>query len=133
MRVDLFRQIARQLMREHGLYEKGWRYETDKSQIVGRLGQCRYGSKKIRVSLWVIRLNRQKWAIDILKHEIAHALAGYTAEHGPEWQRIFKDIGGSGMKGYPDVVVKRPKHMKQPVARRKRAKVLESSNEGVKG
>lgn len=35
---------------------------------------------------------------DTVLHEIAHALAGHEAKHGPVWQKIAKEIGANGQR-----------------------------------
>lgn len=81
--------IARAQMNAHGLHH--WSLTTDNA--VRRFGQTRYDSQTISLSKPLTECNEDWMIRDTILHEIAHALAGHTAGHGPEWKRIAKKLG----------------------------------------
>lgn len=74
---------AKERMRHFNLHD--WTFDWDNA--IQRFGCCHHSSKKITISLPLLRIN----PIDLLKntvnHEIAHALAGHKAGHGPDWKQ----------------------------------------------
>lgn len=75
--------MGRRIMDEFGLQD--WRLNLDRS--VGRLGYCRYSRKTISLSLPLMQANDASVIENTIRHEVAHALAGPGAGHGPEWKR----------------------------------------------
>lgn len=57
-----------------------------------RLGHCDYTAREICISRKVV-LTDWSEAVDTAMHEVAHALAGHRAAHGPEWKRIAVELG----------------------------------------
>ena len=94
------RKIARTMMNDHGLHD--W------TLVMGRAktyyGFCRYGAKTITLSVPLVELNPLETAVDTILHEIAHALAGHKAGHGPEWRKIALSIGCDGKRVKSDGV-----------------------------
>ena len=83
--------LARQKMAEHGLQD--WRFEWDSAKR--RAGVCQYGKRTIGMStVWAAGASEGA-ILDTLLHEIAHALAGHEAGHGPRWRQIARSIGCS--------------------------------------
>ncbi|MGL4419421.1 MAG: SprT-like domain-containing protein [Gemmataceae bacterium] len=60
---------------------------------VRQLGICRYSHQEIGLSKHLYWRNPPETIRNTLLHEIAHALAGYAAGHGPVWQKIALQIG----------------------------------------
>jgi predicted SprT family Zn-dependent metalloprotease len=89
-------EFAQELIVEYGLL--GWRAELDRA--VSRFGVCRYSRKLITLSNDLVKLNNQACVLDVILHEIAHALAGPRTGHGPEWKRIARSIGCSAQRCY---------------------------------
>jgi hypothetical protein len=54
--------------------------------------RCYWDTRRIVLDYDTLRFSRYKirW---ILLHEIAHALAGESAGHGPQWQRKARSLG----------------------------------------
>ena len=77
---------------EHQLIDDGWTFEWDNA--VRRAGSCSLGRKRITLSraLFAIESNRGS-ALDTILHEIAHALAGPGAGHGPTWKWVATRVG----------------------------------------
>ena len=69
----------------------GWRFEWGNAKRTA--GTCYHNKKLIRMSLPLLKAMGLYDAIDTLLHEVAHALAGYRAGHGPEWKRWAKKVG----------------------------------------
>ncbi len=80
---------ARQLMNHHGL--KDWQIEFNDS--IRQLGACKYHKKRIVLSRFMALNKSPEQATDVILHEIAHALAGWEAGHGPKWKSIASQIG----------------------------------------
>lgn len=88
---DDARRLAAALLREHGLADSGWKFET--SRGLNTLGHCCWSSRTIRLSLHFIRMNEATLVRETLLHEIAHALAGPGTGHGPAWKRQARRLG----------------------------------------
>ncbi len=88
--LDVARQ-ARDLMDEHGL--EAWTFRFSAAQ--GRLGECREREKLIRLSRRHAVKGAPREVRDTILHEIAHALAGANAGHGPAWKAVANRIGAT--------------------------------------
>jgi predicted SprT family Zn-dependent metalloprotease len=95
-------RLAKKLMQTHGLLPQ-WKFEFDRAVI--RFGSCQWGRKKITLSAHLVQLNDQRQVEDTLLHEIAHALAGPRAGHGPKWKLLARTLGCSDQRCYGDEVV----------------------------
>ena len=82
---------AVELMAKHGLVE--WKFGIADSKR--RLGVCKYDQKQIEIGEFYARNNPEESVLDTLLHEIAHALAGPEAGHGPVWRAIAIRIGAT--------------------------------------
>jgi predicted SprT family Zn-dependent metalloprotease len=100
------KHLALSLMRLHGLEAQGWRFEFD--QAIRRFGCCHWSRKLITLSAPIVRLNEVSEVRATILHEIAHALAGKKAGHGPEWKTIAVRIGDDGERCYESASVKAP-------------------------
>jgi predicted SprT family Zn-dependent metalloprotease len=65
---------------------QGWAISFDRSKK--RLGACFLGKRVISLSEPVTRLNDVSVIENTLRHEIAHALAGYGHDHDATWRRM---------------------------------------------
>jgi predicted SprT family Zn-dependent metalloprotease len=83
--------IANREMMKHGL--RGWTFGLSKSKR--QLGVCRYRTKRIEVAEYYARNSPPETVLDTLRHEIAHALAGPRAGHGPSWKAIALRLGAT--------------------------------------
>lgn len=103
--------IAFAEMDKWGLIGSGWKFKIDNNPK-RRLGQCRYTSKEISVSLLRIMHDSKEAVINTLRHEIAHALhferrgselferrwtgrkwSRKIPPHGREWKAIAREVG----------------------------------------
>lgn len=76
---------------EHGLWQDGWRFQWDNAKR--RAGATKYKKKVITLSRPVCKLRTIEDAKETIRHEIAHALAGYEAHHNGKWKRIAVSVG----------------------------------------
>lgn len=82
---------ARELMDRHGLDEWALRFNGARK----KLGECRPLQKLILISR-VHALNGAPGQVtDTILHEIAHALVGPAAHHGPEWKAAARRLGAT--------------------------------------
>ena len=82
---------ARQMMDEHGL--KHWSLYFSQGHRL--LGRCAYRDQTIFISRYHAVNYPPEQVNDTILHEIAHALAGAQAKHGPEWKAIALRIGAT--------------------------------------
>lgn len=103
MELASVQALARSLMAEH-MTEPGWSFRFDNGQR--RFGACHYHSRVISLSKSLTLLNKESLVRDTLLHEIAHALAGFEAAHGPKWKEVASKIGATPKACYdPESVV----------------------------
>ncbi len=96
---------ARELMNSHGL--QNWSLGFNSS--LRQLGICNYRRKQILLSRMQSVLRTPEETTDVILHEIAHALAGWEAGHGPKWKAIASRIGAtpkSCAKAPPEIIEK---------------------------
>lgn len=99
--------LASSLLKNHGLFELGWRVRFDNS--TRRFGQCRYRDKMISLSMALVQLNDREQVQETILHEIAHALVGPGIGHGPEWQEMCLVVGCKPIRCYNLDEVSTPK------------------------
>lgn len=90
------RALAIKLMAQHGLYAWSFCFTNAKRQA----GVCQFGKKWIGLSVHFCERNDLDTVRNTILHEIAHALAGPSAGHGPEWQRVCVRIGAKPERCY---------------------------------
>lgn len=107
MDLSRARDLAIQLMTEHGLMAKGYRFEFDRSKT--RFGVCNPFEKVIKLSTYLVALNSEDEVRDTILHEIAHDLCpkvkGVRGWHGPEWKATAARIGARPERCYDKTVV----------------------------
>lgn len=86
--------MATSIMREHNL--TGWTFGFNRRKTAN--GLCYEGRKLIELSVYFVEHNTPERVKMTILHEVAHALAGHAAGHGPKWQRICVAIGGNGQR-----------------------------------
>ncbi|CAN5521562.1 hypothetical protein BH11PLA2_BH11PLA2_21720 [soil metagenome] len=80
---------AQQELLQHGLTDWTFRFANTKR----RLGACHFHRKRIEIARYYAANSADEHVIDTLRHEIAHALAGPKAAHGPAWKAIAIKLG----------------------------------------
>jgi predicted SprT family Zn-dependent metalloprotease len=81
--------LARKLMHEHGVADWSFGWNRRKRS----LGLCRYRQKRIELSIYFAQANEEVQVRETILHEIAHALAGEQAGHGPRWKAMCAKVG----------------------------------------
>ena len=85
-------------MRKHGLTEKtGWRFRFD--QAFQRLG-CVRGWKRVRggtiqLSRDRVLMMKREYVLEVILHEIAHALVGLHHGHNDVWRAKALELGAN--------------------------------------
>lgn len=85
--------MAEQLLSAH-LGPGGWTFGFDHARR--RAGACDYAKRRITVSRYLAAGFSADDARQVLLHEIAHAIAGHRAAHGPRWKAVAARIGYTG-------------------------------------
>ena len=73
-----------------------WSFGFDNAKTRG--GQCNHSTKRITVSRHLAARFDDDEIHQVLLHEVAHALAGPAAGHGPRWRAIAGDLGYVGKR-----------------------------------
>lgn len=94
-RFDYVQNLALAKMRQHGL-DESWVFAFDSAKQ--RAGLCNYTDSVISLSKYIVKHHSIDQSVQVVLHEIAHALAGKSAGHGPNWKSIAKSIGYRGEK-----------------------------------
>jgi len=81
------------LLNEHNLVSQGWTVKLGRGSR--RLGLCSYSRKLIKLSRHHILNGTDAEIMDTIRHEVAHALAGPFAKHGPEWKMWARKLGAT--------------------------------------
>lgn len=82
-----------ELLKQHAPQRaaEGWKAVVN-SRCKSRLGQCNFTKRKVEISAFHLQSDDAK-IVNTMLHEIAHAIAGHKAGHGPEWVAVAKRIG----------------------------------------
>lgn len=80
---------ARALMDDNGLHDWSFRFGNARQ----KLGECRAKEKLIVLSRSHAAGGAPDDVTDTVLHEIAHALAGPAAGHGPAWKAVARRLG----------------------------------------
>ena len=107
MNLQSAQNLAYSLMNRHALLSKGWSFEFDNS--VRRFGLCSYGRHTISLSRNLVVLNDESKVLDVILHEIAHALVGGGHGHDAVWQAKCREIGARPERCYSLDEVETPK------------------------
>lgn len=83
--------IAERELRKHGL--KDWTFAWARTKR--RQGACKFRERRIEIAEFYAKHNPPEKVLDTLLHEIAHALAGPKARHGPVWKAIASKLGAT--------------------------------------
>jgi predicted SprT family Zn-dependent metalloprotease len=106
MTFEAAQALAEALLLEHGLSQQGWHFRW-----FGRkrtFGLCDYTNRILYLSAPLTARNEEAAVRDTLLHEIAHALAGWRAGHGPEWQKVARRIGATPKRCFDTSSVSMP-------------------------
>ena len=95
-------RLARNLMEVHGLETSGpdgWQFRWSNAR--SQAGSCNHRTRVIRLSRPFAELWGPEGMRDTILHEIAHALAGHKAGHGPAWRAVCLRIGAAPERCIP--------------------------------
>lgn len=73
-----------------------WSFGFDNAKT--RAGLCNYTNKHISVSRYLAGRYEDDEIHQVLLHEVAHAIAGSRAGHGPTWKSVAADLGYEGKR-----------------------------------
>lgn len=91
------RRVAERLIHTHldPVFGAGtWTFGFDRAKR--RAGLCSFDTHRISVSRYLAEKYSDTDNEQTLLHEVAHALAGPGAGHGPKWKRIAANLGYVG-------------------------------------
>jgi predicted SprT family Zn-dependent metalloprotease len=71
-----------------------WQFGFDNAKT--RAGLCDYGKHRITVSRHLAGRYGDDEIHQVLLHEVAHAIAGSKAGHGPRWRTVAEGLGYAG-------------------------------------
>lgn len=74
--------------------DSSWTFAFDNAKR--RAGLCDYTHKRISVSRYLAARYDDDTNHQTLLHEVAHALAGASAGHGPRWKAVARELGYAG-------------------------------------
>lgn len=98
---DRVRRWAEALIALH-LDPAEWTFGFDRART--RAGLCDHTRKRITVSRHLAERFSDDEIHQVLLHEVAHAIAGARAGHGPAWRRIARDLGYEGTRLFHDQI-----------------------------
>lgn len=104
MEIQRAEQIANQLISKH--LKAPWRFKWNNRKA--SIGLCSYEDFTIQLSKSWVLCDPEEEVIDTILHEIAHAIAGYKAAHGPEWKKVAKELGVKDIAATRKNIEKRP-------------------------
>ena len=81
MNLNHAETIAKELISEH--LDSSWSFQWNNRKRA--FGLCHYGRNTIELSRFLTEHETEEATRQTILHEIAHAIAGLHAGHGPEW------------------------------------------------
>ena len=83
--------MAIDCMRHHGLMQQGWQFRWNERKTA--LGVCKHRYHRIEFSRPFTLLNTEDTMLDVVLHEIAHAVIGSRHGHDSVWQMTAQSLG----------------------------------------
>lgn len=98
-KIEYVTQYAMQRMAELtfdgvNLLNDGWKFKIN-NRITRSFGHCNYTTKEIVIAGKLLPSLTIEEIHDTINHEIAHAFAGFKADHGPVWQEWAIRLGAT--------------------------------------
>ena len=103
MNLEDIENLANQLLSEHKLTDKGWKFKWDNAKR--RFGNCSHRRKQITLSRHLTPLRELSAIRNTILHEIAHALVGPRNGHNKVWKAKALEIGCTGDRCSTDVSI----------------------------
>lgn len=73
---------------------QGWSFTWDRAKK--RMGCCNFRTRTISLSLPIFEIPENRVHADnTIRHEVAHAIAGAAAGHGPTWRAAARQVGAT--------------------------------------
>jgi predicted SprT family Zn-dependent metalloprotease len=94
MDANAIRRTAQTLLMDYELTGWTFRFNTNKN----RVGVCRFGPRTIEISSVFVGAMTDAQILNVLTHEVAHALAGVGHGHDATWAAIHRSMGGDGKR-----------------------------------
>lgn len=91
MNLQEARLLAVAEMKKWNLIAQGWGFMFNNRKR--SFGVCNYEYKEIQLSRVTTEHETEEHVLNTIRHEIAHALAGSAAGHGPIWKRYAVMVG----------------------------------------
>jgi len=91
MNLSEAQHLAKALMKDFGIEDKGWRFAWDNAKR--RHGQTRFATKTISLSRPLTQINEDAVVENTIRHEIAHVLAGPSHGHDATWRAFARQCG----------------------------------------
>jgi RimJ/RimL family protein N-acetyltransferase/predicted SprT family Zn-dependent metalloprotease len=89
-RYDYIRAIAERKMAEH-IDLENWQFGFDSARR--RAGLCNYTTKTISISRYLVDIHTIDESMQVVLHEVAHAMCGKREGHNKKWLATAKSIG----------------------------------------
>jgi len=89
MNLNHAETIAKELISEH--LDSSWSFQWNNRKRA--FGLCHYGRNTVELSRFLTEHETEEATRQTILHEIAHAIAGLHAGHGPEWKTHARRIG----------------------------------------
>jgi len=89
-RYDYIRALAERKMAEH-LDLENWQFGFDSAKR--RAGLCNYTNKTITISRYLVDIHTIDESMQVVLHEVAHAMCGKREGHNKKWLATAKSIG----------------------------------------
>lgn len=74
--------------------DPSWTFAFDAAKK--RAGACDYTRRRVTLSRYLAELHEDDDVHQTLLHEVAHAIAGPEAGHGPAWRSVARELGYVG-------------------------------------
>ncbi|HHW82300.1 MAG TPA: sprT domain-containing protein [Actinomycetales bacterium] len=98
-------ELAAAEMRRAGL-EGTWVYRWDHARR--RAGTCRYATNTITLSKPLMALYERAEVLEVIRHELAHAIVGPGHGHDAVWRAMARSLGAKGTTRLSDSLPKPP-------------------------
>jgi hypothetical protein len=89
-KTELIRALAERKIAQH-LDLENWQFDFDSAKR--RAGLCDYTNQKIQLSKYHVDIHTVDQNLQVVLHEIAHAMCGSEAGHSKTWLATAKRIG----------------------------------------
>lgn len=90
--------LAINMLDQHGL--SGWKIRWNR--MVGEAGRCSYRDRTIYLSATAVTAFTDAQVLELLKHEIGHALIAPGHGHDKVWRKMVRSIGGTPEEKSPE-------------------------------